>query len=127
MARPKTRHADARRFSIWLAPEDYETLRAYQAVKGLSNRTEAIQAILKGVHSWLAKGQPIKRTKPARSAAKEENCPEMEAASDTLKPDEEFDEYPDDLAEDTGPDCVPRTAGGIEIEPDCPEMAALED
>lgn len=102
MARPKTRHPEARQFNAWLPPEDWATLDAYQAQKGLSNRTAALQLILEGVRSWLRRGPPSDHTKPARSVrplpVEEDSCPEMDAAEDTYRPGEEFDEHPDHLA-----------------------------
>ena len=92
------RSEDARQLNVWLSLEDLQTLEDYRYYKRLASKSAAVRALVKGVRSWLAKERRAHE-----------------------------DEERDDLAEDTGPDYVPRTAGGIEIEPDCPEMAALED
>lgn len=97
-----TRPPNARQFNVWLSPEDHQTLEDYRYAKRLRNKSEALRVLLKQVRSWLGEER--------RAAGVEHD-----------------DEERDDLADDVGPDYVPRTASGIEIDPDCPEMAALED
>jgi len=105
MARPKTRHPEAKQLSAWLSPAAFRVLDGWKAAKGYTSRAETLEAILGAVGRKLDRERWAKR-------------------------DEGIEEGRDDLADDAPdrePGYVPRTASGIEIDPDCPEMAALED
>ena len=118
MGRPKSRHPEAKQINAWLSPAGFRTLDTWKALRGYRDRTQTLEAILEAVArriekgNWLSGGGPAITTERPRIVTRGSAAPREER---------------DDLAEDTGPDYVPRTAGGIEIEPDCPEMAALED